>query len=315
MSMPPAAASPVRAELARAARLLVLRSRLEATGLFAGNYRSAFRGGGLEYEESRPYAPGDDVRAIDWSATARSGRPFVKLFREERDRTLWLALDVSGSMRWGTAGPSKGAVAAHALALLASAAGRAGDRVGLLAWADGLRSEVPLARGRAQSARVILAAAGAAAQSSGTTDWLGVLAALRRRAPRHAVIVLVSDFRDPTLEAGDGAALRAGLATLARENDVIAAVVEDPREQALVAAGRVRIRDAERPGRSFVLATDSPRVRALFAEAAARRRETLTSVVRGAGAETLWLRCDRSPLFALARFFQERSGRRLGGAR
>ena len=86
-------------DLARAARLLVVRSRREATGLFSGNYVSAFRGGGLEFDESRPYVPGDDVRSIDWNATARHGETFVKQFREERDQTLHFALDVSASMR------------------------------------------------------------------------------------------------------------------------------------------------------------------------------------------------------------------------
>ena len=90
------------ADLARSARLLVVRSRREATGLFAGNYVSAFRGGGLEFDESRPYVPGDDVRTIDWNATARYGDTFVKLFREERDQTLLFALDASASMRFAS---------------------------------------------------------------------------------------------------------------------------------------------------------------------------------------------------------------------
>jgi uncharacterized protein (DUF58 family) len=303
------------AELLRAARLLVLRSRLEATGLFAGNYRSAFRGGGLEYEASRPYAPGDDVRWIDWSATARSGEPYVKLFREERDRTLLLALDVSGSMGFGSRGAPKAATAAHALALLASAAGRAGDRIGLLAFESRLRDEVPLGRGRAQSARVIHAAARAAGDCRGSTDLVHVLRELRRRATRRAVVVIFSDFRDPALEVGRSAFVRGELAALARTHDVVAAIVVDPREQELLAAGGVRIRDSERPGRGLLLGTGGRRARAAFAAAAAAWRERLTRELRGAGADCLWLRSDRSPLFALARFFQERAGRQLGGAR
>ena len=309
-----------QAELLRAARVLVLRSRREATGLFAGNYRSAFRGGGLEYEESRPYAPGDDVRSLDASATARTGVPFVKVFREERDRSLLLALDVSGSMGFGTAGAPKAATAAHALALLASAAGRAGDRIGLVVFDDHVRTEVELGRGRAQSARVIRSATRAASRSRGPTDLAAALRALRRRTPRRAVIVLISDFRDPAWLGGDpkgraAEGLRREIAALARENDVIAAAVVDPREQALVAAGAVRVRDAERGGRTLVLATGSARARRAFAAEAARWRGQLARDLRGAGAECLWLRCDRSPLFALARFFQERAGRRLGGAR
>jgi uncharacterized protein (DUF58 family) len=344
-----------QSELLRAARVLTLRSRLEATGLFAGNYRSAFRGGGLEYEESRPYAPGDDVRALDASATARTGTPYVKIFREERDRSLLLGLDVSGSMSFGTAANSKAAerprseaqpseggllqgkaaerprseaqpseggllqgkaaTAAHALALLASAAGRAGDRIGLVAFDSQVREEAPLARGRAQSARLIRLAAQAASESRGPTDLAAGLRALRRRALRRAVIVLISDFRDPALEAGDSGPLRRELSALARENDVVAAVVVDPREQALVAAGGVRVRDVERGGRALVLSTGSARARRAYAAEAERRRAQLARDLRSAGADCLWLRSDRSPFFPLARFFQERAGRRLGGAR
>ena len=117
-------------DLARAARLLVLRSRREASGLFAGNYASAFRGGGLEFEESRPYASGDDVSSLDWSATARTGELYVKRFREERNQTLLLALDTSGSMAFGSTDRTKAETAAHALALVTAAASRAGDRTG-----------------------------------------------------------------------------------------------------------------------------------------------------------------------------------------
>jgi uncharacterized protein (DUF58 family) len=307
----PHAALP-QAELARAARLLVLRSRREATGLFAGNYRSAFRGGGLEFEFSRPWTPGDDVRSLDPRASARSGEPHVKIFREERDRELWLGLDVSGSMTFGSAGAAMAQTAAHALALIASAAGRAGDRIGLLAFAAGVREEVALARGRTQSARVIHAAVRAAAQSHGATDLRAAIHELRRRAGRRAVVVLLSDFRDPALAAG---ALRFELAGLARESDVVAAWLCDPREQTLVAAGGVRLRDAEGARGLRLLGTGSARARARYAAAARERSAQLASELRGAGAECVALANDRSPLFALARFFQERTGRRLGGAR
>jgi uncharacterized protein (DUF58 family) len=333
-ALPPPALA--QAELFRAARVLALRSRLEATGLFAGNYRSAFRGGGLEYEESRPYAPGDDVRSLDASATARTGVPYVKIFREERDRSLLLGLDVSGSMGFGTAGEprnepqaeraasrrraapylqGKAATAVHALALLASAAGRAGDRIGMVAFDGRVRAETSLARGRAQSARLIRLATRAAAESRGPTDLTAALRALRRRAVRRAIVVLISDFRDPALQGGDPGPLRRELAALARNNDLVAAVVVDPREQALVAAGGVRVRDAEHGGRALLLPTGSARARRAFAAEGARWRAQLVRDLRRAGADCVWLRSDQSPFFALARFFQERAGRRLGGAR
>ena len=121
-------ANPVRelaSDLARAARVLAIRSRRESRGLFAGSYACAFRGRGMDFDESRPYAPGDDVRRLDWNAFARTGVPFVKRYREERDQLLLFALDVSASMRFGSGDRSQGVAAAHALALLAAAAGRA----------------------------------------------------------------------------------------------------------------------------------------------------------------------------------------------
>ena len=300
-------------DLARAARLLTVRSRREATGLFAGNYASAFRGGGLEFEESRPYVPGDDVRTLDWNATARHGEPFVKLYREERDQTLVFALDVSASMRFGTAGQAKAGTAAHALALMAAAAGRAGDRVGLVAFDAVVRTQVPPGRGAAHTWRVIRSAVEAADASAGATSLAAGLRAARAGADRYATLIALSDFRDPALldDGGGSSPLRAELADLARRHDVVAAILLDPREETLPSAGPVRIADPERPGVSLVLDTGSRRVRERYREACARRRQRLERELRRGGANLLWLRTDRSPFFALARFFRERAARRF----
>jgi uncharacterized protein (DUF58 family) len=299
-------------DLARAARLLAVRSRREATGIFAGNYASAFRGGGLEFEESRPYVAGDDVRNIDWIATARSGEPFVKCFREERNQTLRFALDTSASMRFGTAGRTKAAVAAHALALVAAAAARAGDRTGLLVFDDGIREEVRVGRGRAHTWRVIRAAAVAAATGGGGTRLAAGLRALIADARRRSTVVLLSDFRDPQLLAGDGdgRTLRRALSELARRCDVVAGALLDPREESLPNVGPVRMADPERPGAAFVLDTGSRRARARYRTACADWRRELERDLRRSGAELLWLRSDQDPLHALGRFFHERASRR-----
>jgi uncharacterized protein (DUF58 family) len=297
------------AELLRAARILAVRSRRESTGLFAGNYLSAFRGGGLEFEESRPYVPGDDVRAIDWNATARSGEVTVKTFREERDQTLLFALDVSASMRFASGGRTKAATAAHALALLASAAGRAGDATGLVAFDEAVRAEVPLARGPAHSWRVIRAAVEAAAAAGGRTRLAAGLGGLARRSRRRSVRFVLSDFRE--LEApGAGAALAAA----ARAHDVVAAVIADPLDEALPDAGSLRLVDPERPGRPWLLGAGSRRARERYREAAAHWRRQLERELRRCGADLLWLRTDQSPLVALGRFFEERAARRRRGA-
>jgi len=297
-------------ELARAARLVSVRSQREATGLFAGNYVSAFRGGGLEFEESRPYVAGDDVRSIDWIAMARTGVPYVKRFREERNHTLVFALDNSASMAFGTAGRNKASVAVHSLALIASAAARAGDQIRLLIFDEGVRSRVPSGRGRAHTWHVIRSAAEASARPQGATRLAACLRELR--AERRSTLVLLSDFRDPQLfgGTGHGSNLRAALKTLTRRCDVVAAGIVDPRETSLSHAGRIRLTDPEDPADTWVLDTGSAQVRRRYRDACAAWRRRVDRELRRGGADPLWLRCDRNPLYSLGSFFEERSRRR-----
>jgi uncharacterized protein (DUF58 family) len=299
-------------DLARATRLLVVRSRREATGLFAGNYASAFRGGGLEFEESRPYAPGDDVSALDASATARTGELYVKRFREERNQTLLFALDASGSMAAGSRERSKAATAAHALALVAAAAARAGDRTGLLAFGEDVHARVPPGRGGAHGLRVIRSAVDTALRPAGPTRLAEALGAVRAMTRRRCIVLLLSDFRDPALfpPEPEPARLRAELAELSRRHDVIAAPVVDPLEEALPAVGALNVRDPERPGSLRLLHTGRAGVRRRYREGALRWRARLETELRRGGAEIVWLRTDRSPIHTLGRFFLERAARR-----
>jgi uncharacterized protein (DUF58 family) len=308
----PARAEPPRSEdLARAARLLLVRSRREAGGLFAGNYASAFRGSGLEFEESRPYAPGDDVRAIDWNASARHGQTYVKRFREERDQTLLFALDCSASMRFGSGARSKAETAAHALALLAAAAGRAGDRLGLVAFDERLRAAIAPERGVAHGRRIIETALACAAAAGDATRLDTALRTLRGQARRRAVLIVLSDFRDERLL--DGAASGAPgqlLAELGQRHDLVAAALLDPLELALPRVGPLQLVDPERPGELRVLHTGKRRARDAWLAECAARRARLAASLRHAGADLFWLRSDRSPLQPLARFFRERAARR-----
>jgi uncharacterized protein (DUF58 family) len=296
-------------DLARAARLLAVRSRREASGLFAGNYASAFRGSGLEFEESRPYVAGDDVRSIDWIATARIGQPFVKRFREERNQTLLFALDTSASMRFGSGGPTKAATAAHAIALLAAAAGRAGDRTALTVFDEGAREAVPIGRGMVHSWRLIRAAVAAAANPTGRTRLSAGVRALLGPARRRATVVLLSDFRDPALQP-HGPGMRSALAGLSRHCDVVACILFDPREESVPNAGPIRLTDPEYPDRGVLLETSRPAVRAKYRAACTSRRQRLDRELRRTGAEPVWLRSDQSPLHTLGRFFQERAAQR-----
>jgi len=299
---------PALTEIARAARILSVRSRREAAGLLVGEWRSAFRGGGIEFEESRPYEPGDDVRAIDWNATARTGTPWLKRFREERSCTLLLALDGSASMGFGSTGRTKAQTSAHAATLLAVAAAEAGDPVGFVAFSDRVRAEIPPGRGDAHTWRVIRAAAESASTPRGATD-LGVVADwVRAHGRRRSVVVVLSDFRDP-------APARSGrpLAVLGRRHDLVAAVVEDLRERELVAAGGLRIADSEKPSQRFVFGTRR-RFRAAYQAAAAAHRSALARRLREEGAELVWLDTGADPLRPLVRFFRARGTQRRGNS-
>ena len=306
---------PAASEHARAARVLQVRSRREVAGALVGGYRSAFRGGGIEFEESRPYAAGDDVRAIDWNAFARTGVAHVKHYREERDQTLLLLVDVSASMGFGTAGPSKAALAARTGALLAAAAGAAGDRVGLWTFDRGLASELPPGRGEAHELRLLRALVGAGEAGAGTTALAPVLTALRERVHRRAIVFLLSDLRDDALLAADAAGRRARalLAAIAHRHDVVAGWTVDPREASLPAAGTLRLADPEAPGRTLLLRSGSRRVRERYALAARAQRYALERALLRLGIDLLPLATDADPLRMLGRFFVRRAATRARG--
>jgi len=305
------------AELERATRILQVRSRREASSVFTGGYRSAFRGSGVEFDESRPYVPGDDVRSLDWNALARTGTPYVKRFREERDQTVWLVVDVSASMKFGSVGRAKATAAAHAASLVTAAATRAGDRVGLLTFDEAVREEIPAARGAGHGWDVIRSLLATPAHSGGATRLEAALARMRSSAARRSIVFVFSDFRDDAFfgPAGEGRAPRAELVALTRRHDVVGVIVSDPREEEIPNVGAVTFSDPERPGRPLVLSTSSRRARERYHTACLVRQRALVRRLRSDGADALSLRTDRDPLRALARFFQTRPASLHGRSR
>lgn len=229
------------AEELRQIQRLQIQAGRRVDSLVAGEYRSAFKGSGMEFEEVRTYVPGDDVRRIDWNVTARTGHPFVKLFREERELTLMLVLDVSGSVRFGSGGrdgrTDKRLQMARAAGGLAYAAIRSGDRVGLLTFSDKVEHYVPPRKSRGHGWSVIRAAFEATGQTHGT-DLGAALAYLAKVQKRRAVVVVLSDFltERPYDEA---------LGALVSRHRVHALLFHDPREAAFPDVGLVTLRDAE----------------------------------------------------------------------
>jgi uncharacterized protein (DUF58 family) len=298
-------AEAIREAVLRSARIGVVRSRREARGPLVGEYASAFRSGGMVFEESRPYVPGDDVRRMDWNAMARSGLPWVKHYREERDRAVSVLLDTSASMAFASRGPSLAELGARVAALLVAVAARAGDRVRLLTSEDA--AATPFARGTAGAWRIIEALARRAAEPGGRAGFESVIERAGRGAHPDAIVFVVSDFRPAGGAGAPAPTLPAALAGLAKRSDVISVVLDDPLSRALPAAGRVRIADPEAPTRTRVLDTGDSRVRSRYAALARERARALERGLRRHGSDVVWLRTDRDPLPALAHFFRVRA--------
>lgn len=225
-------------ELRQIRRLHVQAGR-RVDSLLQGEYRSAFKGSGMEFDEVRPYVPGDEVRRIDWNVTARTGEPFLKTFKEERELTLLIVMDVSGSVHFGSGGKDgrtdKRLQLARVAGGLAFSALRSGDRVGLLTFTDTIGQYLPPRKSRGHGWMVIQAAF--AAGSQGKTDIAGALSFAQKVLKRRSVVVVLSDFVAPPFERE--------LATLARRHTTHALVVHDPIENTLPPIGLIAAADAE----------------------------------------------------------------------
>ncbi len=287
-------------DVVRQLRRVRIRARRAVDSLAGGKYRSIFRGVGLAFEEVREYQPGDDVRAIDWNVTARMGHPFIKRHVEEREQTVFLMLDLSGSQQTGSGPRSKREALAELAAVLALGAVRDHDRVGLILFTDAIEVCLRPAKSNRHALRLVRDILFHQPRKQGTSLRIA-LEFLTRVQRRRAVVFLFSDFIDEGYER----ALRG----LARRHDCIAVRVTDPLEHHLPRAGLVQFADPE-TGSSVLVDTSNARVRGKFAQEAAERTAAVRRLVQGAGAEFLDVRADGGHLDALARFLRWRNERR-----
>lgn len=274
----------------REVRRLRVTTRRRVDGLLTGGWRSAFRGQGIEFSEVREYEPGDDVRSIDWNVTARTGRPFIKRFVEERQLTVVYAFDASGSSVFGSVGRSKARLMAETGAVIAAAAMANRDRVGLMRFSDEVDLYLPPGRGPRHQQRVMrellsVEPAGRGLAIAGAVEGLGGM------LERHAVVFIASDFMLPE-EAGLEERFELGLKRLVRRHEVIALRVSDRREGEVPAIGLVRFMDPE-TGRAVLVDTSSRGVREGLRRRAMDRRERTERVMRRCGVELVELATDR----------------------
>jgi len=299
-------ATRTREILSRVRRLEVKTRRLVEETM-AGQYHSVFKGRGMDFDEVREYLPGDEVRSIDWNVTARTGRPFVKKFTEERELTLLLLLDLSASGRFGSGSRSKRELAAEVASVLAFSAIRNQDRVGLVLFTDRVEKFIAPAKGRSHVLRVVRESLFFEPEHTGT-DLLAAVEFANRVVPRRAVAFLISDFLLPGNEKGLPEPVRRALTLANRRHDLVALSTTDPRERELPDVGFVTLDDAE-TGEQLEIDTSNPGLRRRYARAAQTHAEALSQSLRGCGVDLLELSTDEPYLPALQRFFRGRARR------
>jgi uncharacterized protein (DUF58 family) len=284
-------------ETLRKIRRIQIRTKVILESGIGGDYHAVFKGRGMEFAEVREYTPGDEVRTIDWNVTARMGAPYVKKFVEERDLTLLLVVDVSGSQEFGSQYLLKRDYAAELAAVLAFSAVSNHDRVGAVLFSDRIEGYVPPARGRDHALRIVRDLLAREPAGRGT-DLDGALRFANRVLRRRGIVAVVSDFQARGYEKALGA--------LRRRHDVVALHLRDPRESDVPPAGLVAFEDPE-TGDTVVADTARPDVRAALR---APGFESAQAVFRKTGVDALDLDTGSSYERPLSAFFKARERRR-----
>jgi uncharacterized protein (DUF58 family) len=286
-------------EQIKAIRKIQIRTSHLVSDLFAGQYQSVFKGRGMEFAEVRHYLPGDDIRTIDWNVTARTGVPHVKRFVEERELTVMLLVDASASTHFGTVKQLKSEMAAELAALFAFSAITNNDKVGLVMFSDQVELALPPKKGTRHVLRVIREVLSFTPQGRGT-DIAAALEHLSHVSKRRCVTFVISDFLDSRA--------RLALKIANRRHDVIAVVLDDPRDMTLPDIGLIELQDAE-SGERVVVDTGDSRVRHEFEQRSAAARRDRDRMLRGVDVDAVVVRTDRPYTEALLRFFHMRERR------
>ncbi len=294
-------------EILKKVRQVEVRTSRLVNDTLAGSYQSVFKGRGMNFDEVREYVPGDEIRTIDWNVTARTGVPHIKKYTEERELTIMLLIDISGSGDFGSAASSKREVMAEIGSVLAFSAVRNNDKVGLILFSDFVELYIPPKKGRSHILRLIREILFFQPQGR-KTDLIVPLDFVNEVARRKCVTFLISDFCLPGDFEKALTALQPKLQVSNRRHDLIAMIISDPREHTLPDVGWLTIEDAE-SGAQVELDTSDPSVRRGYAELAADRRKTLNKAIRSAGVDLLDLSTDQSYVPPLLNFFGNRRRR------
>lgn len=286
-------------ELLKKVRNIEIKTRGAVNNLFAGEYHAAFKGRGMSFAEVREYHTGDDVRDIDWNVTARLSRPYVKVFEEERELTVMLLVDVSGSLDFGSGAMSQRELLTEVAATLACSASRNKDKVGVIFFSDHIEKFIPPQKGRRHILRIIRELLEYQPKSR-RTDVAAALDELMRVMRRRCIAFVLSDFLCPV------ESLRKPLMVAARRHDVVALRMSDPRMESLPDVGLLRLRDAE-TGHEVYVDTSSRSQRQSFAAAAALRRNQWRDLLASLRVDCAEINAETDYVSVLQTLFAKRS--------
>ena len=286
-------------ELLKKVRNIEIKTRGAVNNLFAGEYHAAFKGRGMSFAEVREYHTGDDVRDIDWNVTARLSRPYVKVFEEERELTVMLLVDVSGSLDFGSGQTSQRELLTEVAATLACSASRNKDKVGVIFFSDHIEKFIPPQKGRRHILRIIRELLEYQPKSR-RTDVAAALDELMRVMRRRCIAFVLSDFLCP-IEP-----MRRPLMVAARRHDVVALRMADPRMETLPDVGLLRLRDAE-TGHEVYVDTSSRSQRQHFAAAAALRRKQWHDLLASLRVDCAEINAETDYVSVLQTLFAKRS--------
>ena len=300
-------ATDVKELMAKVGKIRILTNKLIDDQL-SGDYHSTFKGQGVEFDEVRPYVPGDDVRTIDWNVTAKTGLPYIKRFSEERELTILFMVDVSGSQGYGSVRRSKMELAAEVTALLALTAIRNQDKIGLILFSEEIVKYIPPRKGRDSVMRLVREVLAAEDSATGGTDIAAALKFLNSVQKRRAVVFLVSDFLLSSVKP-QTSSFEQLLRATARHHDMVCVPVSDPAERELPDVGLVELEDPE-TGELVLVDTSSAAVRRRFSATASEENEELKRFFLKTGIDTLTIATDRPYLDEVRALFKRRARKR-----
>ena len=286
-------------EILKQVRQIEIRTRGVVNEVFSGEYHSVFKGRGMEFSEVREYQFGDDIRNIDWNVTARFGHPFIKIFEEERELTVMLLIDMSGSLVFGSAEKTKQRIAAELSAVLAFSALKNNDKVGLILFTDHIEKFVPPRKGRSHVLRIIRDVLSFEPQGN-ETNLKGALEYFNHTIKKKSIAFLISDFMDDGYEKI--------IRIVGRKHDLIGMVLEDPREKELPKAGLIKFKDAE-TGKIRVIDTSSKIVRDEFSTYRKYHEEKRRQLFIKSRIDAIDVKTDISYVKPLVEFFKRREKR------